>query len=75
MFEFIFAAYAKFMTWIATGVKPGESMDISTWTTYVYTYHMYENAAPTVFVLTVAVTIIAIIVAIMIIKHEVNANA
>lgn len=75
MFEFIFAAYAKFMTWIAMGVKPGESMDISTWTTYVYTYHMYKDAAPTVFALTIAVTVVAIIVAAVIIKHEVNANA
>lgn len=72
MFEFIFAAYTKFMTWIATGVKPGTEMDISTWTTYVYTYDMYRDAAPTVFVLTVAVTIVAIIVAAMIIKHETN---
>lgn len=72
MFEFIFAAYAKFMTWIATGIGPNESMDISTWTTYVYTYYMYKDAAPMVFALTIAVTIIAIIVAVMIIKHEAN---
>lgn len=75
MFEFIFAAYAKFMTWIATGIGPNESMDISTWTTYVCTYHMYKDAAPVVFALTIAVTVVAIIVAAVIIKHEVNANA
>ena len=72
MFEYIFAAYAKFMTWIATGIGPNESMDISTWTTYVYTYDMYRDAAPVVFVLFVAVTIVAVIVAAMIIKHETN---
>ena len=70
MFEYIFAAYAKFMTWIATGVKPGTEMDIITWTKYVYVYDMYRDAAPTVFVLTV--TIVAIIVAATIIKHETN---
>lgn len=76
MFEFIFANYARFMTWVATGIKPGESMDISTWSTYVCTYHMYRDAAPTVFALFVAVTIIAIAIAIVIIKHdEANSNA
>ena len=75
MFEFIFAIYAKFMTWIATGIGPNESMDISTWTTYVYTYEMYKDAAPVVLALTAAVTVMAIIVALVIIKHDVNANA
>ncbi len=72
MLEFIFYCYAKFMTWIATGIGPNESMDIVTWTKYVYTYDMYRDAAPTVFALFIAVTIIAIIVAAMIIKHETN---
>lgn len=72
MFEFIFAAYAKFMTLIATGVKPGTEMDIITWTKYVYVYDMYRDAAPTVFALVVAVIVVVSVIAAIIIKHEAN---